>query len=85
MFVARSSDFEPDAAKIFRISVLCDMFQNLPIFLKEARTELKKVTWPSREETTRYTVAVIAISLAIAGLLGGADFIFKTLLTRFVI
>ncbi|MDP3778725.1 MAG: preprotein translocase subunit SecE [bacterium] len=61
------------------------MFQNLTVFLKESRSELKKVTWPTREETIRYTAAVIVISLATAGLLGGADFIFKTLLTRFVI
>ena len=61
------------------------MFQNLTIFLKESRSELKKVTWPTREETIRYTTAVIVISLATAGLLGGADFIFKALLTRFVI
>ena len=61
------------------------MFQNLVVFLKESRTELRKVTWPTREETIRYTAAVIVISLAIAGLLGGSDFIFKSLLTRFVI
>ena len=61
------------------------MFQNLTVFLKESRSELKKVTWPTREETIRYTAAVIVISLATAGLLGGADFIFKALLTRFVI
>ena len=62
-----------------------DMFQNIATFLKESRTELRKVTWPTREETVRYTAAVIVISLVIAGLLGGADFIFKSLLTKFVI
>ncbi len=61
------------------------MFQNLATFLKESRTELKKVTWPTREETVRYTMAVIAISLALAAVLGGADFIFKALLTKFVV
>ena len=61
------------------------MFQSIITFLKESRTELRKVTWPTREETVRYTTAVIVISLVIAGILGGADFIFKTLLTKFVI
>lgn len=61
------------------------MFQNVVTFLKESRIELRKVTWPTREETIRYTAAVIVISLAIAALLGGADFIFKTLLTKFVV
>ena len=61
------------------------MLQKLTLFLKESRIELKKVTWPTREETIRYTMAVIVISLALAALLGGADFIFKALLTRFVV
>ena len=61
------------------------MFQKITTFLKESRIELKKVTWPTREETIRYTGAVVAISLAVAALLGGADFVFQTLLTRFVI
>ena len=61
------------------------MIQNITTFLKESRIELKKVTWPTREETTRYTVAVIAISLSVAMVLGGADFILKSLLTKFVI
>ena len=61
------------------------MFERFTTFLKESRTELRKVTWPTREETIRYTVAVVAISLGVAALLGGADFIFKALLTKFVI
>lgn len=35
--------------------------------------ELKKVSWPSREETTRLTVAVIAVTVTIGLLLGGVD------------
>ncbi|MEK7083227.1 MAG: preprotein translocase subunit SecE [Patescibacteria group bacterium] len=61
------------------------MFQSLLIFLKESQIELKKVTWPTREETIRYTGAVIVISLSLAAVLGGADFIFKILLTKFVV
>lgn len=61
------------------------MFQKGVTFLRESRVELKKVTWPTREETIRYTMAVIVISLVTAGILGAADFIFKTLLTKFVI
>lgn len=61
------------------------MVKKIIAFLKESRIELKKVTWPTREETTRYTAAVIAISLSVAVVLGGADFILKSLLTKFVI
>ena len=35
-------------------------------FIKEARAELKKVTWPSREEVTATTVVVI-ISIVFFG------------------
>ena len=54
-------------------------------FLKEVRLELKKVTWPTREETIRYTAAVIGFSLVVAAFLGGLDFLFSWLLSEFVI
>ena len=39
--------------------------------------EMKKVTWPTRKETTRLTIVVILISLAVAAFLGALDFIFS--------
>lgn len=61
------------------------MFERTITFLKDSRIELKKVTWPSREETVRYTVAVIVISVAVALFLGGLDFIFQWVLNNFVL
>ena len=37
--------------------------------------EMTKVTWPTRRETVRLTIAVILISLAVAAFLGALDFI----------
>lgn len=54
-------------------------------FVKEARDELKKVTWPSREATLRYTIIVIIASLAVGGIIGGIDYIFTLLLERIII
>lgn len=54
-------------------------------FVKEARVELKKVTWPTREQTVRYTVAVIAMSAVMALYLGGLDFLFQFILNTFVL
>ena len=54
-------------------------------FLKEVRIELKRVTWPSREDTIKYTLIVIGFSLAVAAFLGGLDFLFTWLLERFVL
>ena len=54
-------------------------------FLKEVRLEMKKVNWPTREETIRYTLIVIGVSLAVAVFLGGLDFLFTTLLNNFIL
>jgi preprotein translocase subunit SecE len=44
-------------------------------YIKESIAELKKVTWPTKRETTNYTVLVIGISLALAAFIGLADYI----------
>lgn len=54
-------------------------------FLKEVRLELKRVTWPTRQEAIRHTLTVIGLSLAVAAFLGGLDFLFSYLLEKFVI
>jgi len=61
------------------------MFNKLVTFLKEVSLEMKKVNWPTREKTIKYTLMVIAVSLAVAIFLGGFDFIFTTLLNWFII
>lgn len=54
-------------------------------FIRESRIELKKVTWPTREETVRYTLTVIIISAAVALFLGGLDFVFQFILNNFLL
>lgn len=54
-------------------------------FLKEVRLEMKKVNWPTRKETIRYTLIVIGVSVVVAVFLGGLDFIFTTILNKFVL
>ena len=34
-------------------------------YLRESVAELKKVTWPTRDETRNYTILVIALSVAV--------------------
>ena len=48
-------------------------------FFGEVFSEMKKVTWPSREETTRLTMLVLAVSVAIGAMLGVLDFLFATI------
>ncbi len=54
-------------------------------FLKEVRIELKRVTWPTRKQTVKYTFIVIGFSVAVAAFLGGLDFLFTWLLDRFIV
>ncbi|MGX5217915.1 preprotein translocase subunit SecE [Pseudomonas sp. S9] len=41
--------------------------------LKEARVEIRKVVWPTRQETTQTTLIVVAVVLVMALLLWGLD------------
>ena len=53
-------------------------------YLISAKTELKKVTWPTKKETTKYTLIVIGMSAAIAMFLGALDFLFTYLLSLII-
>tara|TARA_A100001037_G_scaffold145072_1_gene131109 strand:- start:14548 stop:14790 length:243 start_codon:yes stop_codon:yes gene_type:complete len=48
-------------------------------FFGEVFSEMKKVTWPSRQETTRLTMLVLAVSIAIGAMLGVLDFLYTTI------
>ena len=54
-------------------------------FLKEAKAELQKVNWPTKQQTINYTLIVIGISLGMAMFLGGLDYIFEIILKNFVL
>jgi len=44
-------------------------------YLKETRAELRKVTWPTREEALRLTGIVLATTVAFALFLGLVDYV----------
>ena len=54
-------------------------------FLQETASELRKAVWPSREETSRLTAVVIALSIAAAFFLGGLDRIFSETFAKYVL
>ncbi|RMN62215.1 preprotein translocase subunit SecE [Pseudomonas amygdali] len=43
------------------------------VLAKEARAEIRKVVWPTRQETTQTTLIVVAVVLVMALLLWGLD------------
>lgn len=61
------------------------MFERIKQFLSESKQELKKVNWPRKEETVRYTIFVIVLSLGIAAFLGILDFVFVRILQNIVL
>ena len=54
-------------------------------FLQESRAELKKVRWPTREQTIEYTMAVIVVSIAIAAFLGALDYLFQVAIKKVIL
>jgi len=53
-------------------------------YIKETKTELKHVIWPSRRQTLYYTLIVIILSVVIAYYLGIFDFIFSQGLQKII-
>jgi preprotein translocase subunit SecE len=53
-------------------------------FLSEVKSELTKVTWPTRDEVIRLTLVVVIISLAVGLFVGGLDFIFTKAIQLFL-
>ncbi|MCK5059953.1 MAG: preprotein translocase subunit SecE [Candidatus Pacebacteria bacterium] len=54
-------------------------------YIKETRSELRHVSWPTRRQTIAFTMIVIAISLATAFFLGFFDFVFSFILGKLII
>jgi len=54
-------------------------------FLKETRVEMKKVNWLTRNEVIKYTLIVIGLSFVVALFLGGLDFLFTFLISKFLL
>jgi preprotein translocase subunit SecE len=48
-------------------------------FFREVKAEVKRITWPSKDETKKAFIAVIVFTLMYTILVGGLDFIFKSL------
>ncbi len=51
-------------------------------FFQESWSELKKVTWPTREQTMRLTVLVFVISAAVGAYIAFWDVLFTTIVAQ---
>ena len=48
-------------------------------FFRELKAEVKRITWPSKEDTKKALIAVGVVVLIYIVLVGGLDFIFTNL------
>jgi preprotein translocase subunit SecE len=49
-------------------------------FLKEVKSEMEKVTWPTKNEAIRLTAIVILASIIMGAFIGGLDLTFTKLM-----
>jgi preprotein translocase subunit SecE len=49
-------------------------------YLRDTRAELRKVTWPSREEAWNLTLIVLAATVGMSLILGAGDFLFSRIM-----
>ncbi len=49
-------------------------------YLKETRSEMKHVNWPTRKQSIAFTAIVIGITIAFAIFLGVFDYLFTLIL-----
>ena len=61
------------------------MFEKIKSFFAEARTELRHVNWPTRQEAVRLTSIVIGIALGLAIFLGACDYLFTYIIKTFIL
>jgi preprotein translocase subunit SecE len=54
------------------------------LFLREVRSELEKIVWPTRAETLRLTSLVLILSLIVGIYVGGLDFLFTSIVNSFL-
>lgn len=60
------------------------VFSSLTTYLKGANEELRKVVWPTKQETVRSTIAVILVSLGMALFFWVLDSIFNYALSAVI-
>jgi len=60
------------------------MVNRIVTYFKEAKEELKKVSWPTRQQTIKNTLIVIGVSAGVALFLGLVDYLLSFGLTKII-
>lgn len=54
-------------------------------FIRDTYTELKKVVWPTRQQTVNLSTLVVIASVAVGLVLGVIDWVFTELMRRYLV
>lgn len=57
---------------------------NIKNYISEVRSEMRKVSWPTKEKTIKDSVLVIVASLGTAVFMGGVDSLFSYLAQKVI-
>jgi len=57
----------------------------VPSWLEEIFSELRKVSWPSRDETLYLSMVVILVAISVGLILGGIDLLFNWVVDRLLL
>jgi len=60
------------------------MANKIASYFIQTKEELIRVSWPNRETVIKHTLLVVGISLGLAIILGGADYLFTYGLTKII-
>ena len=61
---------------------LAQRFRDLSKFLRDVRTELRKVVWPTKRQTINYTIVVLVTVALVTVLLSVTDAAFNVVIRR---
>lgn len=60
------------------------LFDRIREYLKDTRGELRKTSWPTRQQAINLTLIVLAVTVVMALFLGALDFVFAALVRAIV-
>jgi len=78
------NDFRSARKGLFKNLKYMSIGTKIVDYFKTSREELKKVAWPTKKETTRYTLIVMGLCIAVAVFFGILDGIFNLGLNKII-
>jgi preprotein translocase subunit SecE len=61
-----------------------NIIKKIKDYFKGSISEMKKVVWPTKKQTTTYSIVVIAMSIGVAVFFGVLDYFFNMVLEKII-